>query len=150
MAHDLDDLDRKLIAELQQDAYRTHASLARMLGVSKTTITRRIQRLLNNGTLRIIGVLNASKIGLNTSALIGLNVNLRESEKIIDKLMGKPQVHLLALVTGRYDVVIGVTVASTAELAQFVTKDVAGIDGVNSSETLFALEIKKQTYVFSS
>ncbi len=146
----LDELDRKLIAELQQDAYRTHASLAQMLGVSKTTITRRIQRLLDNGTLRIIGVLDASKIGLNTSALIGLNVNLRNSEAIISHLTTKPQVHLLALVTGRYDIVIGVTVGSTAELAQFVTKDVASIDGVQSSETLFALEIKKQTYVFSS
>ncbi len=145
---ELDNLDRGLMRELQQDAYRTHAELARILGTSKTTITRRIQRLLREGVIRIVGVVDPEKIGFNTSALIGLDVDLHHFDSVIEQLMAKPQVHLLTVVTGRYDIVVGVTVATSKELAHFVRHEVATIEGVRNSETLLALEIKKQAGSF--
>lgn len=145
---ELDILDRGLIRELQRDAYRTHAELARLLGTSKTTVTRRIQRLLREGVIRIVGVVDPEKIGFNTSALIGLDVDLHFFDSVIDQLMAKPQVHLLTVVTGRYDIVLGVTVASAKELAHFVRNEVATIEGVRNSETLLVLEMKKQAASF--
>ncbi len=143
---ELDGLDRKLISELQKDAYRTHTELARCLGTSKTTVTRRMQRLLNNGVFRIVGVINPQKVGLGTSALIGLDVSLHNVDAVIEQLAARPEVNLITVVTGRYDIVISVTVNSAAELARFLRKEIASIDGVTESETLLALETMKQTH----
>lgn len=140
----LDDLDKRLIAELQMNGDRPHAELARLLGSSKSTVTRRIQRLISEGVIRIVAVVDANMIGLSTSALIGLNVDPKYIDSVLEQLGAKPEVHLLALVTGRYDIVAVIAVASPKELAHFVREEIVSIEGVRASETLLALELKKK------
>ncbi len=141
---DLDDLDKRLITEMQKNGDLHHADLARALGTSKSTVTRRIQRLISERVIRIAAIVDADMIGLSTSALIGLNVDPKHIDSILEQLEAKPQVHLLALVTGRYDIVAIIAVASSKELAHFVREEIASIDGVRASETLLALDIKKK------
>jgi len=145
---ELDDLDRRLINELQNGGYRAHVELAQALGISKSTVTRRIQRLISNGVVRIVAAVDANMIGLNTSALIGLNVEPKQTYPIVDILNSKSQVHMLATVTGRYDIVAVIAVGSSRELADFVKNDILTIEGVRSSETLLALEMKKGPPLF--
>ena len=140
----LDDLDKRLIAEMQKNGDRPHAELARSLGTSKSTVTRRIQRLINEGVVRIVAVVDADMIGLSTSALIGLNVDPKHIDSILEQLGANPRVHLLALVTGRWDIVAVIAVASSKELAHFVREEIVSIEGVRASETLLALELKKK------
>jgi len=141
----LDDLDKRLIAEMQKNGGDCpHAQLARSLGTSKSTVTRRIKRLVNEGVVRIVAVVDADMIGLSTSALIGLNVDPKYIDSILEELGAKPQVHLLALVTGRYDIVAVIAVASSKELAHFVREEIVSIEGIRASETLLALELKKK------
>jgi Lrp/AsnC family transcriptional regulator for asnA, asnC and gidA len=141
---DLDDLDKRLIAAMQKNGDCSHTELARSLGTSKSTVTRRIQRLINEGVVRIVAVVDADMIGLSTSALIGLNVDPKHIDSILEQLGAKPQVHLLAPVTGRYDIVAVIAVASSKELAHFVREEIVSIDGVRASETHLALELKKK------
>ena len=145
---ELDDLDMRLIAELQNSGYRAHVELARTLGSSKSTITRRIRRLIAHGVVRIVAAVDANMIGLNTSALIGLNVEPKQTYSILETLDSKSQVHMLATVTGRYDIVAVIAVGSSRELADFVKNDILTIEGVRSSETLLALEMKKGPPLF--
>jgi Lrp/AsnC family transcriptional regulator for asnA, asnC and gidA len=149
---ELDDLDMRLISELQNGGYRAHVELAQTLGISKSTVTRRIQRLIANGVVRIVAAVDANMIGLNTSALIGLNVEPKQTYPILELLESKAQVHMLATVTGRYDIVAVIAVGSSRELADFVKNDILTIEGVKSSETLLALEMKKgpPLYVIAS
>ena len=48
---DLDELDRRLLAALRVDARESAASLARRLGVTRATITSRLDRLEASGTV---------------------------------------------------------------------------------------------------
>jgi Lrp/AsnC family transcriptional regulator for asnA, asnC and gidA len=145
---ELDDLDMKLIANLQSDGYRPHVELARALGTSKSTVTRRMHRLISNGVVRIVAAVDSDMIGLATSALIGLNVEPMKVDSILEELAAKPQVHMLASVAGRYDVVAIVAVGSSRELGEFVKSEIAPMEGVRSSETLLALEMRKGPSLF--
>ncbi len=139
----LDDLDRKLISELQKDGYRAHTELARRFGTSKSTVTRRIRRLITEGVVRIVAAVDADMIGLGSSAMIGLNVDPKHIDSVLEQLAAKSQVHMLALVAGRYNIAAIIAVPSPKELAHFVMKELAGIEGIRASETLLALEIRK-------
>ena len=140
----LDDLDRRLISELQQDGYRSHAELARMLGTSKTTIARRIKRLVDDGVMKIVGVLDVKKVGLTTQALICLNIDIKHIDSVLQQLVSKREVHWSVVATGRYDIITFVTVASTAELGQFLRQEIAGIPGILQTETLLVLETRRR------
>ena len=140
---ELDDLDMRLINELQEGGYRSHTQLARSLGTSKSTVTRRVRRLIAEGVVRIVAAVDADMIGLRTSAMIGLSVDPKQIDPILARLETKKQVHMLATVAGRYDIVAIVAVGSSRELADFVKKEVAAVRGVRSSETLLALDVRK-------
>jgi Lrp/AsnC family transcriptional regulator for asnA, asnC and gidA len=145
---ELDELDMRLIADLQSDGYRPHVELARALGTSKSTITRRMHRLITNGVVRIVAAVDADMIGLSTSAMIGVNVDPKEIDSTLEELASKPQVHMLASVAGRYDIVAIVAVGSSRELGDFVKSEIATLEGVRSSETLLALEMRKGPSLF--
>ena len=52
VAHELGDLERRLIALLRQDSRRTYSELAGLLQVSRPTVTERIERLVERGIIR--------------------------------------------------------------------------------------------------
>src|SRR5437773_1872206 len=63
---DLDDLDRGVIAELQQDSRVSYAALGKQLGVSGMTAATRLNRLRSSGVLWCKALPNLQKLGLST------------------------------------------------------------------------------------
>ena len=82
----MDELDGKIIALLQQNGRASNARIARQVGVSEGTVRRRLKRLLQDGIARIIAVPSAEKLGFQTSALIGLQVDPDKIEVVADRL----------------------------------------------------------------
>ena len=64
----LDDLDKKILAYLQEDGRMTFVTLASHLGVSEGTIRKRVKRLEDASVLRTMGVTDPLKMGLDTVA----------------------------------------------------------------------------------
>ena len=61
---DLDELDLRIIGQLQDDGRKPSTEIARALRVPRTTVARRIERLVNDGIITIGVFANGSKIGL--------------------------------------------------------------------------------------
>src|SRR5437588_4365556 len=72
----VDALDRKIIALLQRDGRRPFAEIRRELGVSEGTIRLRYQRLVSTGVLQVVGIPDPFKVGLQSMAMIGVNVSI--------------------------------------------------------------------------
>jgi DNA-binding Lrp family transcriptional regulator len=70
----MSDIDKPLMCLLGEDASRSSDSLAREIGVSAVTVRRRIRKLSNEGTLRIVAVVDPQKVGLPVGALLSLEV----------------------------------------------------------------------------
>src|SRR3990172_6450874 len=67
----LDDLDRRLITLLMEDASRTNVFLARELGVSDGTVRNRIQNLIEKGVMEIVAVVDPWKVGHKLQIICG-------------------------------------------------------------------------------
>ncbi len=139
----MDKLDLSLIGELTKDARQSSAELSRKLKVSETTIRRRIQHLEKQGIITFTTVLNPSKLGYNIIAIIALEVELGQIDKISESLASCPNVRYVSLCTGNHDLFIGAWFHSSSELTQFVKDYLAGVPGIRKSETFVILDVKK-------
>lgn len=139
----IDELDLKLMRELQEDGRARHVNLARKLDVVEGTVRKRIKNLVENNIIKTIAVPNLHKLGYNFMSFMALQVQLANLREIADNLAKKPNVCYLAFVTGRYDMVAVVMTRSPEELAHFIEKEISAIPSILRTETFVNLEILK-------
>jgi DNA-binding Lrp family transcriptional regulator len=134
--------DDDLLGLLRLNAREPVASLARKLGVSRTTVQDRLRRLEADGTVAGYSV----KMGndAKSAGLAGIITLAVEPKQQIDvaKIIGKmTQVETLHTVSGKYDLVAMVRTKSSEEMDQFIDK-VGMLPGVTDIETAVILSTK--------
>jgi len=139
----IDELDLKLMQELQEDGRARHVNLAKKLDVVEGTVRKRIKNLVENDIIKTIAVPNLRKLGYNFMSFMALEVQLASLREIADNLAKKPNVCYLAFVTGRYDMIAVVLTRSPEELAHFIEKEISAIPSILRTETFVNLEILK-------
>ena len=60
-----DDIDKALITALQRNGRESYAALAKIVGLSEAAVRQRVQRLLDDGVVQIVGVTDADGHGLS-------------------------------------------------------------------------------------
>lgn len=140
----LDEFDRAIINLLQQDGRMPFLTIANKLDLAEGTVRRRVAKLLNEGLLRIVGVADPFKVGLNTVAVVGMKVDRGRIERIAQQLRALPEVRYVALSTGNYDLVIEVVVPSNDELLTFLVDTLRDIEGISNTGTSIVLKVAKQ------
>ena len=139
----MDELDHRLIAELARDARQSSLELSGKLGVSETTVRRRIQHLEENGVITFTVIPDPVKLGYNIIALLALEVDLGSIDKVSESLALCHNVRYVSLCTGNHDIFIGAWFRSSGGLTQFVKDYLAKIPGIRKSETFVILDVRK-------
>lgn len=139
----MDELDRRLIAELAKNARQSSMELSRKLGVSETTIRRRIQHLQEHGVITFTVIPDPTKLGYSIIAILALEVDLGSIDKVSESLALCPNVRYVSLCTGNHDIFIGAWFHSSGELTKFVKDYLANIPGIRKSETFVILDVRK-------
>ncbi|MFB2553556.1 Lrp/AsnC family transcriptional regulator [Ensifer soli] len=139
----MDDLDQALIAALRQNARLPVASLAAMTGVSRATVSARIDRLVANGTITgftIRTVADQERRGVR--AIVMIEVRGRIAERVADQLRGLPQVRALHSTNGKWDFIAEI---EDRDLSGFddTLRRIRLIDGINHTETSILLKTSK-------
>lgn len=136
----LDATDQKIIEFLR----RKHASnieLARKLGVSEGTIRQRLKRLKNSGILKITAGIDPDVLENQQVVLVAITVArsalLEQKAREITTL---PHVLAVSIVSGRYDLIAEVLVDSNHGLVDFLTGELAGIEGITATESFLLLK----------
>ncbi|MEX2599754.1 MAG: Lrp/AsnC family transcriptional regulator [Dehalococcoidia bacterium] len=139
-----DELDRQIIEILQRDGRASHAEMAREMDVSEGTIRRRLARLIQDHVIRVVAIAEPHRLGYNTSAFIGLQVDPPRVETVASQLAALPETEHVAITTGTFDIFIWVNVASSEALAAFLHHKVGTVEGVRQSETFVSLATRKR------
>ncbi len=139
----VDELDLKLIRELQKDGRATHVELARKLNVVEGTVRKRIRKLELDGVMKTMAVPNLRELGYDFVGFMALQVQVSRLREIADKLVQKPNVCYLAFVTGRFDMIAIVMTRSPQEFARFAEKEISTIPSILRIETWVNLETLK-------
>lgn len=142
----LDDVDRRIVAILQENGRTSNREMGRKLEVSEATVRNRISRLISEGLINIVAVPTPRAVGMTLSAIIGVSVSLPRIDEIVAELVTKPEVRYAGLSTGRYEVILEAFFNDQEHLLEFVTKDLGHMDGVTRVETSIILRVAKFSY----
>jgi Lrp/AsnC family transcriptional regulator, regulator for asnA, asnC and gidA len=145
MARAVTSTDRAIIRLLQQNARVSYAELSRATGIPESTVRRRMDRLQQRGVIEFAMLAEPAKLGYELRAMIGLKVELQRLEEIATTLRAMNEVTFAAFVTGNFDILIQTVVRSQEGLVDFLTKRLARIEGVKSTETFVMPYIIKPT-----
>ncbi|CAN5770104.1 Lrp/AsnC family transcriptional regulator [soil metagenome] len=79
----LDELDKRILQQLQHDAALTNHALAALVHASPPTCLRRVNRLIKDGVIaRQVAILNPEKVGAGLSAIVEITLDHQASEKL--------------------------------------------------------------------
>ncbi|QAU32690.1 Lrp/AsnC family transcriptional regulator [Janthinobacterium sp. 17J80-10] len=79
----LDDLDRRILNALQEDASRTNNELAALVHASPPTCLRRVKRLLEAGIIeRQVALVDAGKVGAGLTAIVEITLDHQGAERM--------------------------------------------------------------------
>jgi Lrp/AsnC family leucine-responsive transcriptional regulator len=147
----LDQLDRQILALLQEDGRMTVSSIAEKIGLSISPCLRRIKILEDEGVIsRYVAVLNQKQIGLPVSVFVSIKLEsqrVEALEKFGKSIARWPEVLECYLMTGARDYLLRVVAADLAAYEQFLKDKLTRLDGIASIESSFALGQVKYTNV---
>jgi DNA-binding Lrp family transcriptional regulator len=142
MQYTPDDLDRRLIALLQANARAPTATLARRLGVARTTVVARLARLEASGA--IVGYtvrLSATEGEQGVQAFVNLSVSPKAARAVIERIGMLPELRQLAAVSGEFDYLAVLRAPSTQRLDALLD-EIGQIDGVARTTTSVLLAMR--------
>jgi len=146
----LDDIDKKIILELQEDARRQFKIIATKLNVSEGTIKNRVTRLKNRGILKLEARVNPFALPNAISALVGVNLKERDHEKKIKEIEKIPAVTAVWNTAGRFDLFFEVMVDSLNSFNDILFReDFSKIGGIRYTETFLTLSSNTKYFKIS-
>lgn len=135
----MDNLDHQLIALLRSDGRAPVSKLADILGVTRTTVQKRLDRLIEDGAILGFTVRAREPVGADrVRAVMLVEVAGKSTSEVIRQMHGLPEIRALHTTNGAWDLVAEI---EADDLAGFdrVLRQIRFIDGVLNSETSILL-----------
>src|SRR5436309_10751851 len=95
-----DELDRQIISLLQKDGRRRNTEIAHELGVTETTVRKRIGRLVSENLIEVVAVPSPEVMGMTMSAIVGITVERTGVGDVAAALEALPQTRYVGYSTG--------------------------------------------------
>lgn len=134
MAFHVDDLDRRILAELSADARLTQAALGARVGLSRSAVQERIKRLEREGVIRGYTLRLGQEVAPAIQAYLLIQDRGPSHERTLRALEGFPEVRCADSVAGGTDLVLQVQVERVEDLNR-LRDDIARLPDVASTET---------------
>jgi Lrp/AsnC family transcriptional regulator len=149
MAARLDDIDRKILAELQADAAQSLDEIARKIGSSKTPVWNRIKRMKDDGVItRQTVLLDAEALGLEACFFVLIRTSEHEADwqaKFLRALQERPEVMEAHRLAGDIDYILKVRVKNARAYDTFYQALISEVRIFNVTALLSMEEIKSTT-----
>ncbi len=140
----LDEIDRKIIRELEKNARLSLRRMARRLGISITTLSNRISKMEKAGVIKGYSVvIDPESVGLELTAVIEIVVSkgkLVEVEKEIAKMKN---VFAVYDITGLTDAIVMARFRKRSEMSRFI-KSLLAMKYVERTNTHLVLNVVKE------
>ena len=145
----LDDVNKRIIEQLQRDGRMSYAALAKVVGLSEAAVRQRVQRLLDTGVMQIVAVTDPLTLGFARQVMIGVKVE-GDLRPVAKALASVPEIDYVVICAGGYDLLVELVCTDDEHLLDLINDTVRSIPGVTATETFVYLKLAKQTYAWGT
>ncbi len=145
----LDDVNKAIVEELQQDGRRTYGSIAAAVGLSEAAVRQRVQKLRDAGVMQIVAVTDPLQVGFRSQAMVGIRAD-GDARTVADRLAAIDDIDYVVMVTGSYDILVELVCEDEDRLLELINGVIRQTPGVRDTEIFMYLKLKKQTYTWGT
>jgi len=143
----IDEMDRRILSLLQQDARLPNAEIARRVGMAPSATLERLRKLEDRGVIQGYEArLDAKKLGLGLTAFIYIKANDKQGELDTgDRLKQHPNVLEVHHIAGEDCFLVKVCATDTDDLGRMLRNDFSMMPSVSSTRTTIVLGTLKES-----
>ena len=145
----IDDLDRKILLQLQQDGGQSLDDIAKSVGSSKTPVWNRIRKLREAGVIRQqTYLLDAEALGFEACFFVLIRTSEHDADwqaRFLKALQGRPEVQEAHRLAGDIDYILKVVVENARAYDTFYQALISEVKVHNVTALLSMEEIKSTT-----
>jgi Lrp/AsnC family transcriptional regulator for asnA, asnC and gidA len=141
--YSIDDIDRGILKHLQDDGRRSFSDIADDLGVTTTTVSNRVKKLIQEEILTIQGFIEPHRVGFNAPATIGIVIDPKCIRQAAFEISEFPEVAWAAIVSGQFDLIIEAMCRDFNHLTDLIIDRISKVDGVQQTQAFIQLEVIK-------
>ncbi len=139
MSHD--DLDRGIVAKLNGDGRISNKDIAAALDISEGTVRNRIGKLIEDGALKVTGLVNPDMSPEKQLMLLGVKLSCsKDLARKAKEIAGLKDVLSVYITAGRYDLMVEVWLDAKGGLIEFLSGPLAKVEGVVSTESFLVMK----------
>lgn len=137
----LDDVDRRILAELSADSRISVRALAERLHLSRAGAYARIERLRERGVITAFTIdIDPTAAGLATTAYVAINIEQNTWRRVSAALRQLPYLDTISLMGSEFDVLVQVHAPDNTALRTLVLEQIQAIPGVLGTRTWLVFE----------
>lgn len=145
----MDDMDRRILAQLQSDSARSHADLAEVVGLSASQVSRRVARLQADGVIRgQVALLDEQALGLQVEAFVAVAMASYAPEVVRafhERISSLEEVLDCCATTGDSDYLLRIVARDLRAYSRLMNEQLLGHGDVASVRSSVVLDRIKQT-----
>ena len=143
----IDEMDRRILSLLQQDARLSNAEIARRVGMAPSATLERLRKLEERGVIQGYEVrLDPHKLGLGLTAFIFVRAQDKPGELDTgERLKQHPNVLEVHHIAGEDCYLVKMRATDTEDLGRMLRTDFSQMPGVRSTRTTIVLGTLKES-----
>jgi len=130
----IDDNTIAIIRHLREGR-RSFRKIADELNITENTVRSRVKRLEKEGILEVVGLVDTEALPRHQTVMVGVKLNTMNLVKKGEEFSRLKGIVSVGVVTGRFDLMLIVSLKEGFGLLEFYTQEVSKIEGVHSVET---------------
>ena len=117
MSKPLDEVDRRIIDQLQEEGRRAYTEIARAVGISEASVRQRVASLTERGVIQIVAATSPTALGM-IQAFISVRLSGAGLEQASERIAAIAEVDYVAVCTGPTDLLVGVVCRDNQHLLE--------------------------------
>ncbi|MAC81364.1 MAG: AsnC family transcriptional regulator [Rhodobacteraceae bacterium] len=139
----MDETDERILGTLRRNARMSLSDMSHLLGLSRTTLRTRIERMERDGVIQGYTVVLKQDVAQDpVRGLMMLGIEGRGADRILRQLQGMAEVRAVHSTNGRWDLIAEIG-TDTLEGFDAVLARIRRLDGVSTSETSLLLRTSR-------
>ncbi len=142
----VDEINQSIIRLLQYDGRMAFTEIAEKAGISESSARRRVNQMLSDGVLQIVGIAAPQDLGWGETGIIGIGVQPNQINEVAKEIALLPEVSYLFQVAGEFDLFAEVVCKNREHFVSFLNNKLQKIPGVTTTKSYLMLKMHKLSY----